>query len=126
MIDQIIKENTSVLLVEQDEGLKQLLVHILQEDYQVMIVKNIIEAWHYLFSGKCLPSLLIIDFDIASQNGGELINQIKANGMLKGIPIIVLCSEKQSTISTFLEVDEILFKPFDPNHLKEKIINLTA
>jgi len=126
LIDQIIKANTSVLLVEQDEGLKQLLVQILQENYQVITVRSTIEAWHYLFSCDCLPNLLIIDLDEAPSNDRELVRQIKANGILREIPIIVLCTEQESTVSISPKVDEIFIKPFDPNHLKEKIIELTA
>lgn len=124
MIDQIIKANTSVLLVEQDEGLKQLLVHLLQENYQVMVVKNVIEAWRYLFSGESLPNLLIIDLDVNPQKSAELVKQIKANGILRGIPVIMLCTEQSSPIPIFQEIGEIFFKPFNPDDLKETILKL--
>jgi len=124
-MDQIMKSKASVLLIEQDEGLRQLLLHILRKDYQVMTVETIIDAWRYLLSNESLPNLLIIDLDDVPLDSRELVKQIKANGILREIPIIALCSEQALLIFTSIEVDEMLSKPFDPKKLKEKIIELT-
>ncbi|MEN0047025.1 MAG: hypothetical protein AAF806_08215 [Bacteroidota bacterium] len=112
------------MLVELDEGLRQLLVHLLQEDYQIMTTETIMESWRYLFSGECLPNLLIIDLDTAAPKSKELVEQMKANGILKEIPIIALCTKQKTSVATSPKVDKTFFKPFDPNDLKEKIVEL--
>ncbi|MEL6721062.1 MAG: hypothetical protein AAFP82_20345 [Bacteroidota bacterium] len=120
------KSKASVLLVESDEGLRRLITSVLQHEYQMIPVNTTIDAWRYLFSVDCLPTILIIDLDNTHSDNRELVRQIKENGMLREIPIITLCSNKGNlAFSSSIDIDESIQKPFDPNLLKKKMIDLT-
>ncbi len=112
----------SLLLIEKDEGLRQLLTSILQENYQVVATSSSLAGLQYLYEGK-LPQLMIIDLNIEDIPAWELIQQVNSNGLLRDIPIIVLGKQQHQYLEDKLpkQVSDFIIKPFDPDKLKQSI-----
>ena len=82
----------SVLLVEDDQGLSTVLTHCLTNaGYRVEQAFNLAEARICL---KNSPSVILLDVRLPDGNGLSLIEEIKAEGKTKDIPIIVISGEE--------------------------------
>ena len=71
------------------------------------------------------PDLVILDFRVAGDNGGELCRQIKSHPQFNDIPVIIFSAyinHKEDMLA--YGCDAIINKPFDLVELIEKVNNL--
>lgn len=71
--------------------------------------------------------LVITDFNMPKIDGLQLINQVKSDGELKSVPILMLTSEKDEARLAAVKqagVAAILDKPFEPTLIKNLITRL--
>lgn len=90
-----------ILLVEDDEFLRDLMVRrLVENDYDVMIAKNGDEG---LARAADAPDLILLDLILPGFSGFELIAKLRQSDSTKNIPFMVLSnaaetqSKKQST-----------------------------
>ena len=121
------KLKASILLIEDNEGLRRLLATYLSaQAFEVNAVKDGLAGMKYLFSADT-PDLLILSIDIVGMSAFELIEQVRANGLIGAIPIIVLSSENDESIQQRcfdLGTDAFFTKPFSPDALHQKVQEL--
>ena len=114
-----------LLIVEDNIDMCHYLGCILEEDYALICVKSGQEALEHLAHNS--PSLIITDLMMATMDGITLVEKIKAQDNLGGIPILMLTannsiSSKQNALR--VGVDDYLLKPFEENELKTRIAYL--
>lgn len=117
----------TLLIVDDDDEIRILLLDILQEQYNVLAATDGKDALDLL--KKRIPDLVICDIIMPGMNGFELIEQIKAQELTAHIPIILLSSDASvdSKIeSAHIGADAYLTKPFHEKHLLATVRQLLS
>jgi DNA-binding response OmpR family regulator len=112
-------QKVKVMVIEDNLPMQMVLKHHLQNNFEVQVFNDGIEAMAYLYQGN-LPDIILSDFHTPNLSGYELINQFKSSGFFSSIPIIVLSGEENTeTRIKCLEsgAEDYILKPFNPKEL---------
>ena len=112
-----------ILVIEDDYALGWLLRSILSPKYEVVIMKNGMEAMEWLTDGN-YPNLIISDLNMPFLDGVELLQNIRASGFLRGIPVIILSCDldpEKNRQCMALGAFKYVMKPFNPDTLMLEI-----
>jgi chemotaxis family two-component system response regulator Rcp1 len=113
-----------ILLVEDSPGDVRLTREALREG-QVLnhleVVGDGVEALDYLFqrnqfAGATRPDLILLDLNLPRKDGREVLSEIKADGTLKRIPVVVLTTSQseEDVLRTYdLHANCYIPKPVD-------------
>ncbi len=115
----------NILVVDDNEQLRNLIDDILHQDYNVLLAKNGLEALDKINSNDV--SVIVSDIIMPEMDGLELCNAIKENINTCHIPVILLTAkgELEHRIQGIESgADSYIPKPFDPRHLKVRIRKL--
>ena len=112
-----------VLVVDDDALLVELAVAVLQQEgYETMVAHNGKEALKLI--DNRIPHLILLDANMPLLNGFEVLAALKANSVLKRIPVVMLTSRRsESDIvkARQFRVDGYIAKPFEPSHLLQRV-----
>lgn len=124
-----------ILLVEDNEGDILLTLEAFEEckvKTEISIAKNGKEALDFLFKRGAFtdvkkPDLILLDINIPIYNGHEVLQQVKANPVLKKIPVIML-----TTSSSIKDIDNAyehhcnsyVKKPLDIGEFMDAILKI--
>ena len=112
-----------ILIVEDQEDNRQILRDLLSStDYEIVEAENGVEALAAV--AKQRPDLILMDIQLPVMDGYEATRRIKANPVLRQIPIIVVTSYALSgddTKAFAAGCDGYVAKPYDPIALLAKI-----
>jgi len=112
----------TILIVEDVELNRELLVQLLEDDYQLVLAQDGQSAIQKAMQAK--PDLILMDLSLPKMDGWEATRRLKANGQLARIPVIVLSAhamrgdEERARASG---CDDFLTKPIDENLLFDKL-----
>lgn len=116
------KKHFKILCVDDMATNLHALRHILQNEYEVSMVRSGINAIDYLKKGK-RPDLILMDIDLPDMNGITTIEKIhKELGL--DIPVIfVTVFSDRETVLKCKEVNakDYIVKPYQPAYIKERI-----
>ncbi len=103
-----------VLIVDDEEINREILGNIIESEYKVDFAGNGREALEKIHDKSSGISLVLLDILMPEVSGLDVIKQMKAEGLLTEIPVIVLTSEKNSEIESLkLGAADFLTKPYD-------------
>jgi two-component system cell cycle response regulator DivK len=114
-----------ILIVDDTEWNRDLLVQLLEDDYDVVQAVNGEEGVQKTETER--PDLILMDLGMPVMDGGEATRKIKANGELKHIPVIAVTSLAMvgdEITAREAGCDDYVAKPVDENELLEKIKRL--
>jgi CheY-like chemotaxis protein len=114
-----------ILVVDDTEWNRDLLVQLLEDDYEVLQAVDGAEGVNKAEQAK--PDLILMDLGMPVMDGWEATRKIKANGELKHIPIIAVTSHAMVGDEIHAReagCDDYLPKPIDENELMIKIRKL--
>jgi CheY-like chemotaxis protein len=114
-----------ILIVDDTEWNRDLLVQLLEDDYDVVQAVNGEEGVKITEAEK--PDLILMDLGMPVMDGWEATRRIKAQGDLKHIPIIAVTSHAMVGDEIHAReagCDEYVPKPIDETELMEKIKKL--
>ncbi len=115
--------DTTILLVEDEEGIREMLEMVLEQaDFQVTAVETAEKALNYL--ADHIPDLLLLDWMLPGISGVELARRIKKDDSLNSIPIILLTArgaEEDKVRGLEIGADDYVTKPFSPKELIARI-----
>jgi two-component system, OmpR family, phosphate regulon response regulator PhoB len=110
---------TTVLIVEDDDDILQLLIHHLEgAGLNVLSSQDGYEALS--FARQHVPHLILLDLTLPSLDGLEVCRQLKQGPTTKSIPIIMLTArgeEIDRVVGLELGADDYVVKPFSPREL---------
>ncbi len=119
-----------VLIVEDSPTMQSLLVSSLEE---LEIPLKITQAASGFEALRHLPTasfdLILTDINMPDINGLELVSFIKSNAAYRAIPLIIIStqrSERDRAKGLELGADAYLFKPFEPDDLRQIVRDLLA
>jgi two-component system, cell cycle response regulator DivK len=114
-----------ILIVDDTEWNRDLLVQLLEDDYDVVQAVNGEEGVQKTETER--PDLILMDLGMPVMDGWEATRKIKANGELKHIPVIAVTSHAMvgdEITAREAGCDDYVAKPVDENELLEKIKRL--
>lgn len=111
-----------ILIVEDVELNVDLLVQLLEDDFELMIAEN--GAVGVTLAEEENPDLILMDISLPVMDGYEATERIKANPSLQHIPIIAVTAhamtgDEEKALSA--GCDDFLTKPIDDDLLFDKI-----
>ncbi|UCD84664.1 MAG: response regulator [Deltaproteobacteria bacterium] len=112
-----------VLIVDDEEMIRDLVkVSIKDLGVDTYEAQDGVEALEKVKEVK--PDLVVLDILMPNKDGFRVCSEIKENPETSGIYILIITS--RDTVLTQIALkrtgaDDILFKPFDPKELKEKV-----
>ena len=112
----------TILVVDDNEGLRQFLYEIFSPEYRVVLRSDAVSALKYLETDY--PSIILSDVMMIGMQGDEMCRLIKNNPVTAGIPVLLLTAKSNSkSIIEGLEMgaDDYIAKPFDVAVLKVKV-----
>jgi two-component system cell cycle response regulator DivK len=114
-----------ILIVDDTDWNRDLLVQLLEDDYDLVQAVNGEEGVSKTASEK--PDLVLMDLGMPVMDGWEATRRIKANGDLKHIPVIAVTSH--AMVGDEIQAreagcDDYVAKPVDEVELLEKIKRL--
>ena len=112
-----------VLIVEDVELNRDLLVQLLEEDYELLTATN--GAAGVELAERERPDLILMDLSLPVVDGWEATRRIKANPALRHIPIIALTAHAMmgdEDKARAAGCDDYLSKPIDEDLLFEKLV----
>jgi CheY-like chemotaxis protein len=103
-----------ILVVEDVEFNRDLLVQLLEDTYEVLTAGNGVEGIQVAEQAR--PDLILMDLALPVLNGWEATRHIKANAALRDIPVIALSAhamagDKERALQS--GCDDYLSKPLD-------------
>lgn len=116
---------TKVLVVDDSQVIRDMLLQKLQKDYEVFLAENGEEALDKI--PRLQPRLIIADLMMPGINGLEMIKKIRANPENKYIAIIALTGVRQKkTVFEAVEsgADDYVVKPIIFRELESRIVRL--
>lgn len=120
----ISKESDTVLIVEDDEFLRQLVAQKLtQEGFNVIAAIDATEAFKSIHEKQ--PQVILLDLILPGMDGYEILDQLKKDPFTKSIPVIVLSNLGQrEDIDKALKAgagDYLIKANFTPGEIVEKV-----
>lgn len=122
MIDLMTKKAT-VLVVDDEPFYINVLVELLQDDYQVIVAKNGVQALKRI-SEHQKPDLILLDWLMPEMNGLEVCTRLKEDPETRDIPVIFLTikSEVDDEIRGFeAGAVDYIRKPMSPPLVKSRV-----
>jgi CheY-like chemotaxis protein len=112
----------TILIVDDTEWNRELLVQLLEEDYNILQAVDGADGVRMTEENK--PDLILMDLGMPVMDGWEATRKIKANDALKHIPVIAVTSH--AMVGDEIDArkagcDDYLSKPIDDEALIQKI-----
>jgi CheY-like chemotaxis protein len=110
--------NPDVLLVDDDEPLRETLRHMVAAaGYSVACAPNGRAALELLLEGGMTPSLILLDLEMPEMSGRELVSVLRCYQRLRRIPVLMVTAASV----TVGDVHAQLQKPLAPERLLKEI-----
>ncbi len=112
---------TKVLVVDDLEGVRRMLIYALEDNYNVSQAANGLEAVELAQSEH--PDVIVMDLDMPIMDGVEATRRIKSNPMLCHIKVLAVSGQNNSEKSRLVkdDCDAFIEKPFELSDLVEAV-----
>jgi len=114
-----------ILIVEDDPDIRTMMTFILRDDYDLVLCED----------GRCgidkameeKPDLILLDIYMPGISGLDVCKAVRDTPEISSTPIIMLTAgafKDEVTKGYAIGADDYVFKPFEPEELKERIEKL--
>jgi two-component system phosphate regulon response regulator PhoB len=111
--------NTSVLIVEDEPAIVELVSYSLRETgWEIRTAANVASAWDSVVHGR--PDLLLLDWMLPDSSGLRLLSRLRGDRDFQDIPVIMLTAksmEEDKIAGLNTGADDYVTKPFSPKEL---------
>ena len=119
------KEASYVLVIEDNDDMRNFLVNVLKKNYCVESASDGQEGWEKV--QKMIPDLVVSDLMMPNMDGLQFMEKMKDDTRTSHIPIILLTAK--SAIESRLEAmkhgaEDYITKPFSPVYLDARVKNI--
>lgn len=114
----------TLLVVDDEKQNRTLLTELLQDDYQIILAKNGIQALQK--AQEHLPDLILLDVLMPQMDGFNVIRALKENDLTRHIPVIfvsALDSVADEELGLELGAVDYIAKPFHPPIVRVRVRN---
>lgn len=120
-----LEERQKILIVDDSKFNQELLMEILDENYQYIVASDGLEAISILQKDWTID-LMLLDINMPKMNGFEVLEYMNKYQWIEEFPIIVISAEEETSIieKTYnLGVVEYIQRPFDAFIIKRRVMN---
>lgn len=113
----------NILVLDDEKSIRILLENFLNKDYEVTTKTDGMEGLAWMQEGN-LPDLIVADIQMPNLDGYEFIENVRASGYFKDIPLIMLSgieSSAEKVKCLKLGANDYMVKPFNPEELAIRI-----
>lgn len=124
--ENVFTQGRKLLVVEDVDMNREILVSIFEDDYQVLEASNGQEALALLEANHEEIEVIITDLDMPICDGQEFIRRVRLNHDYAAIPIIVTTASvaKETELACLkLGASDFATKPYEPEILKNRVKN---
>jgi CheY-like chemotaxis protein/signal transduction histidine kinase len=115
-----VSRETSVLIIDDDQMIHQLLRGHLEEDgFRVWSASDGIEG--LMLAREYRPSVILLDIHLPKLDGWGVLARLKSDPTLAGIPVVMLSVEEQRGRAFSFGACEYLVKPVEPDRLVDVV-----
>ena len=117
---------TKVLIVDDLEGVRRMLVYALEDDYELCQASNGLEA--LTVAATHHPDVIVMDLDMPVMDGVEATRRLKADAALSRIKVLAVSGQHNSEKARLIQDDADAFieKPFEVDDLIQAVARLAA
>jgi two-component system, chemotaxis family, chemotaxis protein CheY len=109
----------TILVVDDEESIRMLIVSLLEQDYNIITVSDGEEALDYMNKGYQLD-LILLDMEMPNLNGRALLRRIRFDPRHANTPVFFVTSLNSSLITNSVSkmgVTGFIYKPFKSEEL---------
>ncbi|MCU0345304.1 MAG: response regulator [Saprospiraceae bacterium] len=113
----------TILLIDDCEMMRRFLAPIFKDNFQVIALKNPMEAILWLKTNP-IPDAILLDYELPEMTGIELLKHLRQNNQWAGIPVLMLSGVKDTERRwQCIEAgaNDFLAKPFHPKELALRV-----
>lgn len=113
----------SLLAIDDEIPIQLILKHYFKNDFLVNTKSNGKEALSWMQAGN-IPDIIIADINMPEMDGYSFIEQVRASGFLKKIPMLVLSASESTEVKIRClqsGADDFIAKPFNPRELAARM-----
>lgn len=117
------KTMKKILIVDDSETIRSLIVSLLEKDYEVVTKNDGHEALVYLSKGTN-PDLILTDMEMPNMDGRMFVRRVHSDPRRDKIPVIFITSVNSTMlINSFkaIGVIDFIIKPFNNDELIAKV-----
>ena len=119
----------SILVVEDDDNIAQLLTFMLEREGHDVVVLPDGEAAQAHIAGQPPPRLVLLDSMLPYRDGPSLLRQMRALEAWRSVPVVMLTArslEKDIVAALDAGASDYVVKPFQPHELLARVRRLLA
>lgn len=112
-----------VLVVDDEEINREILGHILEQNYRVEYAQDGDEAMQIIRRDRNILSVVLLDLFMPKRTGFEVLAEIRQDDMLRHIPVMILTAHQDAEIESLENgAFDFIVKPFEmPNLILARV-----
>ncbi|HET9822315.1 MAG TPA: response regulator transcription factor [Burkholderiaceae bacterium] len=119
----------SILVVEDDDNIAQLLTFMLEREGHDVVVLSDGEVAQAHIASRPPPQLVLLDSMLPYRDGPSLLRQMRALEAWRSVPVVMLTArslEKDIVAALDAGASDYVIKPFQPHELLARVRRLLA
>ncbi len=113
----------SLLAIDDEMSIQLILQHYFKNEFLVNTRSNGKEALGWMQDGN-IPDIIVADINMPEMDGYSFIEQVRASGFLKKIPMLMLSASESTEVKIRClqsGADDFIAKPFNPRELAARM-----
>ena len=113
----------SLLAIDDEMSIQLILQHYFKNEFLVNTKSNGKEALGWMQDGN-IPDIIVADINMPEMDGYSFIEQVRASGFLKKIPMLMLSASESTEVKIRClqsGADDFIAKPFNPRELAARM-----
>lgn len=123
------KSKQNILIVDDSEMNRALLIDMLEDDFNVTEAENGVQAMKIVQGCGAVPDLMLLDIVMPEMDGFEVLAEMNACGAINDIPIIMISAENDSSCierAYEMGVTDYISRPFNVAVVRRRVMNTLA
>ena len=125
-MSDVIQQKQKILIVDDSEMNRNLLMVILEDEYEIIQVKDGVQAVDYLQKHAEELSLILLDLVMPQMDGFEVLVYMNKEHWIENVPVVIISAEDAPAYikrGYDLGVTDFIGKPFDANMVRRRVTN---
>lgn len=125
-MSDVIQQKQKILIVDDSEMNRNLLMVILEDEYEIIQAKDGVQAIDYLQKHAEELSLILLDLVMPQMDGFEVLVYMNKEHWIENVPVVIISAEDAPAYikrGYALGVTDFIGKPFDANMVRRRVTN---